>query len=260
MYVIDPAFLRVVPGSDSDCALPHVNYYLFPINPGRLPLSRVDFILDARRKANPLMPTPREASVAHVTDGVSPAPVISIHHLKSHCQTCNLRELCLPVAFTSDQMDQFDALVVHRTKVRKHASLYRSGDPFHSLYAIRNGTLKTMVLAEDGREQVMGYHMLGEVIGFDGIGTTTATTPGQSRSKTPKSARLPFNSIEKLARTMPTLQHNLHQMMSTVMTNDQSVMLLLGSMRGEERLAVFLLDLRTVTVAVVIRPPNTHCA
>lgn len=202
---------------------------------------RVDSI-PTRRKANPPMPTPREASVAHVTDGVSPASVISIHLLKSHCQTCNLRELCLPVAFTSDQMDQFDALVVHRTKVRKHASLYRPGDPFHSLYAIRNGTLKTMVLAEDGREQVMGYHILGEVIGFDGIGTNSHHAGAIALEDT-EVCGLPFNSIEELARTMPALQHNLHQMMSTVMSKDQSVMLLLGSMHAEERLAVFLLDL-----------------
>jgi len=166
---------------------------------------------------------------------------MSIHEL-THCQTCNLRELCLPVAFTNDQMDKFDALVVHRTKVRKHASLYRAGDPFHSLYAIRHGTLKTMMLAEDGREQVMGYHMLGEVIGFDGIGSNSHRAAAIALEDT-EVCRLPFSGIEKLARTVPALQHNLHQMMSTVMTKDQSVMLLLGSLRAEERMAVFLLDL-----------------
>ena len=198
----------------------------------------------AARGDLPLEVEVRRSRRAHVTDSVSPAPVISIHHhhLASHCQTCTLRELCLPVAFTSDQMDQFDALVVHRAKVKKHASLYRPGDTFHALYAIRNGSLKTMVLAENGREQVMGYHMLGEVIGFEGIGTNSHHAGAVALEDTEVCA-LPFNSIEQLARTMPALQHNLHQMMSTVMTRDQNVMLLLGSLHADERLAVFLLDL-----------------
>jgi len=185
---------------------------------------------------------PLEAGAVRASDGVSPAPVIALHELSSHCQTCSLRELCLPVAFTGDQMKQFDALVVHRTKVRKHTFLYRSGDPFHALYAIRNGSLKTVVLAEDGREQVMGYHMLGEIIGFDGIGTNRHHTGAIALEDTEVCA-IPFNGIERLAQTMPALQHNLCQMMSAAMTRGQNVMLLLGSLHADERLAVFLLDL-----------------
>jgi CRP/FNR family transcriptional regulator len=94
---------------------------------------------------------------------------------------------------------------------------------------------------EDGTEQVIGYNMLGEVIGFDGIGTGRHHVGAIALEDTEVCA-MSFNSIEKLAQTMPALQHNLCQMMSAVMTRDQNVMLL------------------TVTVAVAIRPPNTHCA
>ncbi len=139
-------------------------------------------------------------------------------------------------------MGQFDALVVHRTKVRKHNFLYRSGDHFHALYAIRNGSLKPVVLAEDGREQVMGYHMLGEVIGFDGIGTNRHHAGAIALEDTEVCA-MPFNNIEQLAQTIPALQHNLCQMMSVAMTRRQNVMLMLGSLHADERLAVFLLDL-----------------
>ena len=88
----------------------------------------------------------------------------------------------------------------------------------------------------------MGYHMLGEVIGFDGIGTDSHHAGAVALEDTEVCA-LPFNGIEQLARTMPALQHNLRQMMSAVMMRDQNVMLLLGSLHGDERLAVFLLDL-----------------
>jgi CRP/FNR family transcriptional regulator len=84
----------------------------------------------------------------------SPPPDISIKDLKTHCLNCSLRELCLPVGLTADEMHQVDALIVNRTKLSKNETLYRVGEPFRALYAIRVGSLKTQMLVEDGREQV----------------------------------------------------------------------------------------------------------
>ena len=99
------------------------------------------------------------------------APVISIRDLKVHCSTCSMRELCLPVGLNHDDLKQVDSVLGNRVKLRKGDSLYRAGEPFARCYAVRIGSLKTTVLAEDGREQVSGYHMLGDIIGLDGIGT-----------------------------------------------------------------------------------------
>jgi CRP/FNR family transcriptional regulator len=79
------------------------------------------------------------------------APVISIRDLKVHCSTCSMRELCLPVGIDSDDMKQIDVLLGNRVKLHKGDSLYRAGEPFAALFAIRIGSLKTTVLAEDGR-------------------------------------------------------------------------------------------------------------
>ena len=95
--------------------------------------------------------------------------IASIHDLKIHCANCSMRELCLPVGLEPGGMDQLDALVTNRLRFKKGATVYRSGDPFSALYAIRLGSCKTTLLAEDGREQIAGYHMLGDVIGLDGI-------------------------------------------------------------------------------------------
>jgi CRP/FNR family transcriptional regulator len=173
---------------------------------------------------------------------MSPAPVISIRDLKTHCQTCSMRELCLPIGLSNDELKQVDALIAHRVKLKKNETLYRAGEPFHALYAIRIGSLKTTVLAEDGREQIAGYHMLGEIIGLDGIGTDRHGCEAIALEDT-EICTLPFANIEDLARALPTLQHNLHQLMSKEITRNQGAMLLLGSMRAEERLAVFLLNL-----------------
>jgi CRP/FNR family transcriptional regulator len=172
----------------------------------------------------------------------SPAPGISIEDLKTHCLTCSMRELCLPVGLTADEMKQVDALIVNRTTLKKNEALYRAGEPFHALYAIRIGSLKTNMLVENGREQIAGYHMPGDIIGLDGIGTNHHGTEAIALETT-EVCVLPFVNVEDLARSVPALQHNLHKVMSKEITREQSVMLLLGSMRAEQRLAVFLLNL-----------------
>jgi len=193
-------------------------------------------------KPVPIVLAPAGPPAVRPAGTASPAPVISIRDLKTHCLTCSMRELCLPLGLTVDEMKQVDALVANRTKLKKNETLYRAGEPFHALYAIRIGSIKTTVLAEDGREQVAGYHMLGDIIGLDGIGTDRHGCEAIALEDT-EVCVLPFVKIEDLARTLPALQRNLHQVMSREITRDQGVMLLLGSMRAEERLAVFLLNL-----------------
>ena len=87
----------------------------------------------------------------------------------------------------------------------------------------------------------MGYHMPGEVIGFDGIDTDLHCVGAIALEDT-EVCRLSFASIEKLARTMPALQHNLHRMMSMEIAHEHTAIVMLGSMQAEERLAVFLLN------------------
>lgn len=196
--------------------------------------------LPAKPIYGPTAPTPPAARRA--TGMGSPAPVISIRDLKAHCSTCSMRELCLPVGLGPDELRQLDNLIGTRTKLKKGDTLYRAGEVFTALFAVRLGSLKTTVLAEDGREQVSGYHMLGDLIGLDGIGSDRHGCQAIALEDTEVCA-LPFDRIEELARSMPPLQHNLHRFLSKEISRDHNIMLLLGSMRADERLAVFLLNL-----------------
>ena len=153
-----------------------------------------------------------------------------------------MRELCLPVGLEPDAMRQLDELVTSRVKLKKSETLYRAGDAFSALYAIRLGSCKTTVLAEDGREQVSGYHMLGEIIGMDGIGTNRHGCQAVALEDT-ELCVLPFDHLEELAHSIAPLQRNLYQFLSREIARDHNIMLLLGSMRADERLAVFLLNL-----------------
>jgi CRP/FNR family transcriptional regulator len=168
--------------------------------------------------------------------------VISFHALKTRCSTCSMRELCLPVGLEPDALRQLDELITKRVRLKKGESLYRAGDSFTALYAIRAGSCKTTVLAEDGREQVAGYHMLGDVIGMDGIGTERHGCQAVALEDT-ECCVLPFDELGDLTRSVAPLQRNLYQALSREIGRSQNAMLLLGSMRAEERLAAFLLNL-----------------
>jgi len=148
----------------------------------------------------------------------------------------------LPVGLEREALRQLDELVTVRVRRKKGASLYRSGDPFAALYAIRLGSCKTTVLAEDGREQVAGYHMLGDVIGMDGIGRGHHGGDAVALEES-EFCVLPFDELENLGRSVAPLQRNLHRFLSREISRSHSVMLQLGSMRAEERLAAFLVNL-----------------
>ena len=169
------------------------------------------------------------------------APV-NLAHLKTACSTCNLRELCLPVGLERSQIESLDDLVYTRKKVKRGEALFRDGDPFTSLYAIRSGFFKSRVASEDGRDQVTGFQMAGELMGIDGIGADRHSCDAIALEDS-EVCVIPYTRLEELSRKFAALQHHFHKVMSREIVRDHGVMLLLGSMRAEERLASFLLNL-----------------
>ena len=133
-------------------------------------------------------------------------------------------------------------MVTARVRLKKGETLFRPGDKFTALYAIRSGSCKTVALLEDGHEQIAGYHMSGDIIGSDGIGTDRYGCQAVALEDTEFCA-LPFDRLETLSRQNSHFQHNLHRLLSREIARERSVMLLLGTMMAERRLAVFLLDL-----------------
>ncbi len=162
--------------------------------------------------------------------------------LKIACSNCNLRELCLPVDLTDNEMSRLEHLSNNKRSFSTGDYLFRTGDRFKSLHAIRGGSFKTRVLHEDGREQVTGFLMAGEIIGLDAISTDSHTCEAVAMESS-EVCELPFDQLEELSRDIPSLQRHLHKIMSREIVRDQGIMMLLGSMRAEERLAAFLLNL-----------------
>ncbi len=162
--------------------------------------------------------------------------------LRAACSGCNLRERCLPVALCGPEMGRLDALTSLKRTFQRGDYLYRAGEGFRSLYAIRSGFFKTQVLHENGREQVTGFQMPGEIIGLDAISSDAHTCDAVALEDS-EICEIPYDRLEELSREVPGLQRHLHRIMGREIVRDQGIMLLLGSMRAEERLAAFLLNL-----------------
>jgi len=170
------------------------------------------------------------------------SPVIRIEPFKVACSNCNLRELCLPVGMSNEQLAQLDTMVATRRSVGRGETLFRTGDAFQSLYAVRTGFFKTCVSSEDGRDQVTGFQMAGELLGLDGIGTDRHTCDAIALEDS-QVCVIGYHQLEHLSRELSDLQHHFHRIMSREIVRDHGVMLLLGSMRAEARLSAFLLNL-----------------
>jgi len=158
------------------------------------------------------------------------------------CSNCNLRELCLPVGLSTDDLDRLDSLVMTRLTVRRGESLFRRGDAFASIYAVRSGFFKTTVSTEDGRDQVTGFQMTGELLGLDGIGDAAHNCDAVALEDS-QVCVIPYGRLEELAQQFAGLQRQFHRVMSREIVRDHGVMLLLSSMTAEERVAAFVLNL-----------------
>jgi CRP/FNR family transcriptional regulator len=148
----------------------------------------------------------------------------------------------MPLGLNEDELKRLDDLVAARRKIARGDILYRNGEKFSALYAIRTGFFKTTVAAEDGRDQVTGFQMAGEVIGLDGIVSDHHTCDAVALEDA-EVCVMNFDRLEDLSREINALQRHVHKIMSREIVRENGVMLLLGSMRADERLAAFLLNL-----------------
>jgi len=182
---------------------------------------------------------------------------LTLTNLKTACSQCNLRELCLPYGLSELEIEQLDSAVGARRRIKRQQNLYRAGESFEAIYAIRSGFFKTDVLLEDGRNQVTGFQMAGEILGMDGISGESHTCNAVALEDS-EVCVIPFAQLEHLSREIQTLQHHFHKVMSREIVRDHGVMMLLGTMRAEERLAAFLLNLSQRFTARGYSPAEFH--
>ncbi|WP_126284671.1 fumarate/nitrate reduction transcriptional regulator Fnr [Burkholderia stagnalis] len=178
-------------------------------------------------------------------------PVIPLHSVAredqlkrsaSRCSSCALRNVCMPQDLTPDDFSRLDAMICTTRHVERGDSLYRAGDAFQSIYAVRTGSFKTVMVHRDGDEQVTGFQILGESLGLDGVHSGRHNSDAIALEDSTVCI-IPFGQLEQLCRENRAMQHHVYQMMSGEIVRESRLMLLLGTMNAEQRVAAFLLNL-----------------
>ncbi len=182
---------------------------------------------------------------------------VTLPMLKTSCSSCHLRELCLPCGMTGSDVERLDSLMFSRRRVVAGQQIYREGDRFQFIYAVRSGTFKTSLTLSDGREQVSGFYMAGELMGLDGLAQGLHASSATALEDT-EVCSIPYVHLSELSAANSGMQHIVSRLMSREIVREHSLMLLLGSMNAEERLSAFLLNLSQRLKARGYSPTEFH--
>lgn len=164
---------------------------------------------------------------------------IPLKRVKDTCVHCSLGQFCLPSGLAPEEMEELDGIVDRAPPQKGGEHLFRAGDEFGALYAVRTGCYKSYALDEEGEEQVLGFHLPGELVGLDAI------YPGRHPSSavaldTASVCRLPYHALSDLASEIPGLQQQVFKLLSKNISQSHA---LAGDLTAEERLASFLVGL-----------------
>ncbi|MCB1668405.1 MAG: fumarate/nitrate reduction transcriptional regulator Fnr [Pseudomonadales bacterium] len=159
-----------------------------------------------------------------------------------NCGDCRMNALCLPLSLKESEIGQLDNIVKRGRPLQKDEHVYRTGEAFSAIYAVRSGTVKTYATSSGGQEQVTGFHLPGEIFGMDGIGKNRHTNSAIALG-TAAICEIPFEQLTDLSSTIPSLQKRFIHLMGMEISNDQELINLLSKKGAEERVATLLINI-----------------
>jgi CRP/FNR family transcriptional regulator len=166
-------------------------------------------------------------------------PVIDLEQLRRGCSQCSLQQLCLPAGIHASDLQQLDEIVKRRRPVDIGKRLFRRGDPLQAIYVARDGAFKTISITEDGQEQILAFHLPGELIGLDALGSGVHRVEAIALS-TANVCEVPFEELSSVAAQLPSLQHQLMRVIGQSGDRDQDHAEMLVRRHASERIGLFL--------------------
>ena len=167
---------------------------------------------------------------------------VDFQSLKASCQNCSLVELCLPRGLANEDLTTLDEVIKKRRLLHKGDILFSQGEKSGCIYAVRSGSVKTYTTAKDGEEQVLGFHLPGELLGLDGLDNKIHSCSGVALDTT-TICELPIDDLNVLCVKIPGLQQQLLNLISNEIAKDHTMLLLLARRNAEQKLATFFINL-----------------
>lgn len=164
---------------------------------------------------------------------------LDLARLRRSCAQCSLQQLCLPAGIDADELVRLDEIVRRRRTLARGERLFRIGDPLASVFVARDGAFKTVSLSEDGEEQVVGFHLAGELIGLDALGDGAHRCEAVALESA-NVCDVPLDQLSAVAAQLPSLQQQLLRVIGHSLNRDQDHMEMLVRRQANERIALFL--------------------
>ncbi len=162
-----------------------------------------------------------------------------LDQVRRQCARCDLRDLCLPAGLESADVDRVDQMVADRTSLAAGDTLYHAGSPFRALYVIKSGAIKSQLVSEGGELQVLGFHLPGEIMGFDALASERHQCSAEALEAS-SVCRLPYAELERISAAVPGLQRQFMRLVSREIGDDHDHMAMMGRNQAISRLALFL--------------------
>ncbi len=168
--------------------------------------------------------------------------VITLNSLAKACADCHLQDVCLPIGISRKDMQRLDDIIKRKRPLPAGQALFRQGEDFRALYAIRSGSFKSVVYENNGRESINAFHFPGEILGLDSISERSCPSSAISL-ETSSVCELPFEELEELAQHIKGLQHQLLRIMSREIKAEDAFLRSLTHRSADQRLASFIINL-----------------
>src|SRR5690606_24709613 len=167
---------------------------------------------------------------------------INVSPESTRCSTCMLSEACLPIGMARNEVSRLDELINERIRVPKGSALYHLGDKTEAVYGIRSGSMKTQLEDASGQVQITGFLLPGEILGMDGLMDNVHTSHAIALEDS-EVCVIRLDEMDRLSLQMPVLQQQFRRLMSREINRSHRLVMSLGALRSEQRLAAFLLNL-----------------
>ena len=158
------------------------------------------------------------------------------------CRDCRMSTMCIPLSLRSDELYKLDQVIQRGTPYQARTSIFYCGDKFTSVYAVRSGSVKSYCIDNEGREQVTGFYLPGEIFGWDGLAENYHQNAAVAMETT-SICEIPYGQLELLSTTIPSIQKHVIKLLSKEINSDQKLIALLAGNSAHQRLASLLLSM-----------------
>lgn len=158
------------------------------------------------------------------------------------CDACSLNQICLPKGLTENEIYELESSIDKTLKIKKKEMIFSANEDMAGIYAVKSGAVKTSIANADGQEQVLEFHLPGDMLGFDAFNTGKHCCNAVALEDT-FLCKIPTDAFEDLCDRLPGIRSEMLHQVGKEITHNQRLVLSLGQQQTDERLAAFIIQM-----------------